>query len=59
MRELFFEPGAFAAFCEGFAAEMTLQHVGVSCLQQPQNVQCVFVVESTLFSFGHPFRDFV
>jgi site-specific DNA recombinase len=25
MRELFFEPGAFAAFCEGFTAEMTLQ----------------------------------
>ncbi len=25
MRELFFEPGAFAAFCEGFAAELTLQ----------------------------------
>ena len=25
MRELFFEPGAFAAFCEGFAAEMTVQ----------------------------------
>lgn len=25
MRERFFEPGAFAAFCEGFAAEMTLQ----------------------------------
>jgi site-specific DNA recombinase len=23
MRELFFEPGAFAAFCEGFTAEMT------------------------------------
>lgn len=25
MRERFFEPGAFAAFCEGFTAEMTLQ----------------------------------
>ncbi len=25
MRELFFEPGAFAAFCEGFTAELTLQ----------------------------------
>ncbi len=25
MRELFFEPGAFAAFCDGFTAEMTLQ----------------------------------
>src|ERR1700674_5531245 len=25
MRELFFEPGAFAAFCEGFTAEMALQ----------------------------------
>lgn len=25
MRERFFEPGAFAAFCEGFAAEMELQ----------------------------------
>ena len=25
MRELFFEPGAFAAFCEAFTAEMTLQ----------------------------------
>jgi len=23
MRERFFEPGAFAAFCEGFTAEMT------------------------------------
>lgn len=25
MRERFFEPGAFAAFCEGFAAELTLR----------------------------------
>lgn len=25
MRERFFEPGAFAAFCEGFLAEMNLQ----------------------------------
>jgi site-specific DNA recombinase len=25
MRELFFEPGAFAAFCEGFTAEIALQ----------------------------------
>ena len=25
MRERFFEPGAFAAFCEGFTAELTLQ----------------------------------
>lgn len=25
MRELFFEPGAFAAFCEGFTAEMNLR----------------------------------
>lgn len=25
MRERFFEPGAFTAFCEGFTAEMTLQ----------------------------------
>jgi hypothetical protein len=25
MRERFFEPGAFAAFCESFTAEMTRQ----------------------------------
>jgi hypothetical protein len=25
MKELFFEPGAFAAFCEGFTAEMNLR----------------------------------
>jgi hypothetical protein len=25
MRELFFEPGAFAAFCEGFTTELNLQ----------------------------------
>lgn len=31
MRERFFEPGAFAAFCEGFTAELTLhrrEHIG-------------------------------
>jgi hypothetical protein len=35
------------------------QHRGLGCLQQPQDVQGVFVVKSALFSFGDPFRDFL